>query len=165
MEPPFDLLRTSGVIDTVVGYTGGKKENPTYEEVSGGSTGHREAIEVQFDPAKISYEQLLEVFWRNIDPYDAQGQFCDKGFQYSAAIYYTNEAQKAQALESKKKLRSSGRLKEPIQTEIVQAAKFYPAEKHHQDYYQKNPVRYRVYRFNCGRDSRLKKVWSSSASH
>jgi peptide-methionine (S)-S-oxide reductase len=161
MEPPFDKL--PGVIATTSGYTGGKTENPTYEQVSGGRTGHAEAVQVLYDPTKVTYAQLLDVFWRNIDPHDAGGQFCDRGDQYRTAIFVHDEGQRKLAEESKRALEASGKLKKPIVTEIVAATKFYPAEEYHQDYYKKNPFRYKFYRTNCGRDARLKQVWGADA--
>jgi peptide-methionine (S)-S-oxide reductase len=155
MEPPFDKL--DGVSSTVSGYIGGKKKNPTYEEVSAGSTGHTEAVQITYDPKKISYDKLLEVFWRNVDPLTANAQFCDTGSQYRTGIFYHDESQKKLAEESKKTI--GKRFKEPIVTEITAAAEFYPAEDYHQDYYIKNPLRYKLYRFNCGRDKRLEKLW------
>jgi peptide-methionine (S)-S-oxide reductase len=155
MQPPFDALKTKGVLKTTVGYTGGTKENPTYEQTSSGSTGHREAIEVVYDAKKIAYKDLLKVFWENIDPFDKDGQFCDKGEQYTAAIFYANDEQKKEAELSKPKGN--------VATSILPAKKFYPAETYHQSYYEKNPVRYKFYRFNCGRDKRLKEVWGHSA--
>ncbi len=160
MEPPYDKL--DGVIATTSGYTGGTKQNPTYEEVSGGRTGHFEALQVRYDPKKVSYEKLLEVFWRNIDPTDEYGQFCDKGAQYRSAIFYHDEEQQQLAGQSKSALEASKPFKEPVVTEILPAAQFYPAEEYHQDYYQKNPVRYKFYRGGCGRDRRLEAVWGSS---
>jgi peptide-methionine (S)-S-oxide reductase len=162
MEPPFDELK--GVVSTTSGYTGGHKKNPTYEEVSGGRTGHAEAVEVVYDPNKIGYTQLLDVFWHNIDPVTANRQFCDEGNQYRSAIFYHNEEQKRLAEQSKKALEASGRFKQPIVTEIVPASEFYPAEDYHQDYYRKNPIRYKFYRFTCGRDQRLEEVWGKTAS-
>jgi len=159
MEPPFDKLE--GVLDTLSGYTGGTKENPTYEEVSAGGTGHTEAIQVRFDSSKVSYEKLLEVLWRNMDPTDPEGQFVDRGNQYRAGIFYHDENQKKLAEESKKKLGESGRFDKPIVTEISALTKFYPAEEYHQDYYKKNPIRYKFYRIGSGRDAFLKKVWDS----
>ena len=153
MEPPFDKL--DGVRSTVSGYIGGSVENPTYEQVSSGRTGHLEAVKIEYDPAKISYEKLLEVFWRNIDPLDGRGQFCDKGEQYTSAIFALDEAQRKAAEASLTKLDLDGE----IQTTVRPGAKFYPAEEYHQDYYIKNPVRYRVYRWGCGRDQRLKQLW------
>ena len=157
MEPPYDELE--GVISTISGYIGGTKKNPTYEEVSAGTTGHAEVVQVTYDPAKISYEKLLDVFWRNIDPLTANAQFCDHGSQYRSAIFYHNEAQKNLAGASKKRLQS--RFKEPMVTEIVRATEFYPAEDYHQDYYKKNPIRYKIYRYGCGRDERLQTLWGS----
>jgi peptide-methionine (S)-S-oxide reductase len=157
MEPPYDELE--GVISTISGYIGGTKKNPTYEEVSGGSTGHAEAVQIAYDPTKISYEKLLDVFWRNIDPLTANAQFCDSGSQYRSAIFYHDEAQKNLAEGSKKRLQS--RFKQPIVTEIVRATEFYPAEDYHQDYYKKNPVRYKIYRYGCGRDQRLQELWGT----
>jgi len=155
MEPPFDKL--DGVSSTVSGYIGGKKKNPTYEEVSAGTTGHTEAVQITYDPKKISYDKLLEVFWRNVDPLTANAQFCDTGSQYRTGIFYHDESQKKSAGESKKTI--GKRFKEPIVTEITAAAEFYPAEDYHQDYYIKNPLRYKLYRYNCGRDKRLEKLW------
>jgi peptide-methionine (S)-S-oxide reductase len=159
MEPPFDKL--DGVISTISGYAGGKKKNPTYEEVSAGNTGHAEVVQITYDPKKITYEKLLEVFWRNVDPLTPNRQFCDVGSQYRTAIFYHDETQKRLAEESKKAL--SKRFKEPIVTEIVAASEFYPAEDYHQDYYTKNPLRYKYYRYNCGRDQRLEALWGPAA--
>lgn len=159
MEPPFEKLE--GVKDVISGYTGGHKENPAYEEVSAGKTGHVEAIEVLYDPSKVSYERLLDVFWRQIDPTDAGGQFVDRGPQYRSVIYYHTPEQKAFAEKSKEALAKSGRFSKPVVTEILPAGKFYPAEEYHQDYYKKNPVRYKFYRFNSGRDQFLKKAWGN----
>jgi peptide-methionine (S)-S-oxide reductase len=160
MEPAFDKLE--GVKAVISGYTGGHKKNPTYEEVSSGVTGHAEAIEVTYDPAVISYSNLLDVFWHNIDPTVKNRQFCDVGAQYRAAIWYQNEEQRRLAEESKKALEKSRRFKGPIYTEITAATEFYPAEGYHQKYYQKNPLRYKFYRYNCGRDQRLKELWGNS---
>lgn len=157
MEPPFDKLE--GVISTTVGYTGGHQKNPTYQEVSAGGTGHAEAVEVLYDPSKISYSKLLDVFWHNIDPLTPNRQFCDVGHQYRTAIFYHDEEQKRLAEQSKKVLEESGRFKKPIVTEIVPASEFYVAEEYHQDYYQKNPFRYKFYRYTCGRDQRLEELW------
>jgi peptide-methionine (S)-S-oxide reductase len=159
MEPPFDKL--DGVISTISGYAGGKKKNPTYEEVSAGNTGHAEVVQITYDPKKITYEKLLEVFWRNVDPLTPNRQFCDIGSQYRTAIFYHDETQKRLAEESKKAL--SKRFKEPIVTEIVAASEFYPAEDYHQDYYTKNPLRYKYYRYSCGRDQRLEALWGPAA--
>jgi methionine-S-sulfoxide reductase len=157
MEPPFEKLE--GVKAVIAGYTGGHKENPTYEEVSAGGTGHAEAVEISYDPAKISYGQLLEVFWMNINPTDAGGQFVDRGSQYRSAIFYLDDEQKRQAEASRERLGKSGRFASPIVTEIVPATRFYPAEGYHQDYYKVNPVRYKFYRYNSGRDQLLEKIW------
>jgi peptide-methionine (S)-S-oxide reductase len=158
MEPPYDKL--DGVISTISGYAGGKTKNPTYEEVSRGTTGHTEVVQVTYDPKKITYEKLLDVFWRNIDPLTPNRQFCDIGSQYRSAIFYHDENQKRLAEESKKTL--SKRFKEPIVTEIVAYTEFYPAEDYHQDYYIKNPLRYKYYRYNCGRDQRLEALWGAA---
>jgi peptide methionine sulfoxide reductase msrA/msrB len=157
MVPPFEKL--DGVKEVISGYTGGQKENPTYEEVSSGTTGHVEAVEVVYDPSKVSYEKLLDVFWRQIDPTDPDGQFVDRGPQYRSAIFYLTEEQKALAEKSKEELDKSGRFDKPIVTEILPASTFYRAEDYHQDYYKKNPLRYKFYRFNSGRDQFLKRVW------
>lgn len=160
MEPPFDKLE--GVISTTSGYTGGQKQDPTYQEVSAGGTGHAEAVQVVYDPEKISYAELLEVFWRNIDPTTPDRQFCDVGSQYRTAIFYHNEEQRRLAEQSKKALEESGRFNQPIVTEIVPATEFYVAEDYHQDYYQKNPLRYHFYRYACGRDQRLEEIWGKA---
>jgi len=157
MEPPYD--KTEGVISTTAGYTGGHTSNPTYEEVSSGGTGHAESIQVVFDPARVTYQQLLDLFWRNIDPLARDRQFCDVGEQYRSSIFYHSEEQKRLAEESKTALEKSGRFPGPLATQIVPATTFYPAEEYHQDYYRKNPVRYKFYRFSCGRDQRLKELW------
>jgi methionine-S-sulfoxide reductase len=157
MEPPFDEIE--GVLETTSGYTGGRTASPSYEQVSSGGTGHLEAVEVRYDPAKVPYEKLLEVFWRNVDPTDASGQFCDRGEQYATAIFVHDEEQRRLAEESKRKLSESGRLKKPVVTPIRDAAPFYAAEDYHQDYYRKNPIRYKFYRTGCGRDRALEKLW------
>ena len=161
MEAPFDVL--PGVISTTSGYTGGNKKNPTYQEVSSGSTGHAEAVQVLYDPKKISYEKLLEVFWHNIDPTVKNRQFCDVGSQYRTAIFYYDEAQKKAAEESKAALQKSKPFKGELVTEITAATEFTPAEDYHQDFYIKNPTRYKFYRAGCGRDSRLKELWGANA--
>ncbi|UHQ57087.1 peptide-methionine (S)-S-oxide reductase MsrA [Microbulbifer sp. YPW16] len=158
MEPPYDKLE--GVLETTSGYSGGEVENPTYDQVSSGGTGHAEVVQVKYDASKVSYPQLLQVFWRNVDPFDAGGQFCDRGSQYRSAIFYANEREKRQAEESKKVLEE--KLGKKIVTEIVPAATFYPAEQYHQNYYQRNPVRYKFYRYRCGRDQRLEEVWGGT---
>ena len=157
MEPPFEKL--AGVVDVTSGYTGGHKVNPTYEEVSSGATGHYEAIQVTYDPEKIRYEQLLDTFWRSTDPTDAGGSFVDRGQQYGSAIFYHNEEQKSLAEFSKDKLEKSSIFDKSIETKILKFEVFYKAEDYHQDYYKKNPVRYKYYRAGSGRDSFLKKVW------
>jgi peptide-methionine (S)-S-oxide reductase len=162
MEPPFDEL--DGVISTTSGYTGGHKQNPTYEEVSTGTTGHTEAVQVRYDPARITYERLLEVFWRNIDPVTANAQFCDHGTQYRSGIFYHDATQRRLAEDSKRALETSGRFKVPVVTEIVEATTFYPAEEYHQDYYKKNPIRYKFYRAGCGRDRRLADLWGNATA-
>ncbi|MBX3495451.1 MAG: peptide-methionine (S)-S-oxide reductase MsrA [Parvibaculum sp.] len=161
MEPPYDKL--DGVIRTTSGYSGGEKPNPTYKEVSSGRSGHIEVVEIVYDPAVVSYEKLLHVFWRNIDPVRANAQFCDVGPQYRSAIFYGNESERERAEASKAELEASGRLHLPIATEILEAAPFYPAESYHQDYYLKNPARYAYYRWGCGRDQRLKEIWGDEA--
>src|SRR5262249_15480383 len=145
------------VLETVSGYTGGTVKNPTYQQVSAGGTGHAEAVRITYDPAKVSYRQLLDVFWHSVDPLTKDAQFCDHGDQYRTAIFYHDDEQKALADASRTAVQ--GKLKEPVQTQIAAAAAFYPAEDYHQDYYKKNPVRYSFYRFNCGRDARLQQVW------
>ncbi|HEX6177193.1 MAG TPA: peptide-methionine (S)-S-oxide reductase MsrA [Thermoanaerobaculia bacterium] len=155
MEPPFEKL--SGVVSVVSGYTGGTVPKPTYGAVSSGGTGHLEAIEVVYDPARVSYQRLLDVFWRNIDPTNPNGQFCDSGSQYRSAIFVHDDTQRRAAEASKAKIVREKKLR--VVTEIRAAAPFYRAEEYHQDYYKKNPVRYRFYRFNCGRDRRLEQVW------
>lgn len=161
MEHPFDQLE--GVVTVTSGYTGGTRKNPTYEEVSGGGTGHAESVQIVFDPARISYEKLLDVFWHNVDPTTPDRQFCDVGRQYRSAIFYHGEAQKRLAEESKRKLEKSKMFNGGIVTEITPAAEFYPAEEYHQQYYKKNPIRYHFYRTSCGRDRRLKELWGAGA--
>ena len=157
MEPPFDKL--DGVISTTSGYTAGHKRDPTYREVSAGATGHTEAIQIVFDPNKISYTELLKVYWKNIDPVAVDRQFCDSGSQYRSGIYYLNNAQESAAKQSLQQLENNKPFKERIATEILAASKFYPAEEYHQDYYLKNPLRYKYYRYSCGRDQRLSELW------
>ena len=163
MQPPYDKLK--GVISTTVGFTGGQKENPTYEEVSSGTTGHCEAVEIVFNPQIVSYAQLLDLFWYSIDPTTPQGQFNDIGPQYRTAIFYHTPEQKRLALASKETLEKSGRYRKPITTEIAAASKFYPAEEYHQQYYRKNPLLYNAYRANSGRDQYLKKIWGKDYHH
>ena len=160
MQPVYDKL--PGVVSTTVGYTGGQKKSPTYEEVSTGTTGHTEAIEVVYDPAKISYSELLDAFWRSIDPTNPRGQFADTGSQYRTAVFYHDEEQKRLALESKEKLAKSGKFDKPVATEIVPASEFYPAEDYHQKYYIKNAGHYELYKVGSGRAGFLKKLWGKS---
>ncbi|MEP2827492.1 peptide-methionine (S)-S-oxide reductase MsrA [Parvibaculum sp.] len=161
MEPPFD--KTEGVISTTSGYIGGTLDNPTYEQVSAGGTGHAEAVKIVYDPSKVRYDELLHLFWRNVDPLRKDAQFCDTGHQYRSAIFYLDDEQKKLAEESKQELEKSGRFSQPVVTEIAKAGPFYPAEKYHQDYYLKNPNRYAFYRWNCGRDQRLEQLWDDEA--
>lgn len=160
MEPPFDALE--GVVSTTSGYTDGQTENPTYEQVSSGRTGHAEAVQVVYDPAKVSFERLVEVFWRNIDPTDDGGQFCDRGSPYRPALFYHDAAQREVAERSRAALEKDRPFKAAIATPLVAATTFYPAEEYHQDYYLKNPIRYKYYRNGCGRDRRLKQLWGGS---
>jgi peptide methionine sulfoxide reductase msrA/msrB len=155
-----DFEKVDGVVEVISGYTGGNKEDPTYEEVSAGGTGHLEAVQVHYDPTRITYEELLDVFWRHVDPTDPGGQFVDRGSQYKSAIFYHDEEQRKLAEQSKEELNRSGRFDRPITTEIVPFSRFYRAEDYHQDYYKTHPIRYKFYRFNSGRDQFLKKVWS-----
>jgi len=159
MEPPYDAL--PGVISTTSGYMGGTKKNPSYEEVSSGTTGHAEVVRVLYDPKKVSYEKLLEVFWKNVDPTVRDRQFCDIGSQYRTAIFYHTDEQKRLAEASKTVLAKTKPFREDIVTPVVPAGEFWPAEDYHQDFYVKNPVRYKFYRTGCGRDARLKQLWGS----
>ena len=159
LEKPFDEL--PGVIETEAGYTGGAVPNPTYEQVSSGTTGHAEAMRVVYDPGKISYEKLLSVFWRNIDPTDPGGQFCDRGSQYRAAIFFSDPAEEAEANRQKERLEKEKAFR--IATEIAPLGEFYAAEEYQQDYYSKNPLRYHFYRQGCGRDQRLRQIWGAEA--
>jgi len=163
MQPAFDKL--PGVVSVTVGYTGGLTQNPTYQDVETGDTGHAESVQIVYDPSKITYERLLDVFWHNIDPITPDAQFCDHGNQYRSAIFYHDETQHRQAEESKQRLEQSKRFARPIVTQIVPASQFYPAEEYHQKYYEKNPVRYHYYRWNCGRDQRLKELWGAAPTH
>ncbi len=157
MEEAFEQVE--GVVAVTSGYTGGQTVRPTYEEVSAGSTGHAETVEVRYDPAKVSYAKLLEVFWHNIDPTTPDRQFCDRGSQYRSAIFYLDETQRRLAEESKRALERDKPFRGPIVTQIVAATPFYPAEEDHQDFYKKNPVRYKLYKFHCGRAQRLAELW------
>lgn len=154
-----DFEKLEGVLSVTSGYTGGELENPSYKQVSSGNTGHTEGIEIVFDSREVSYAELLEYFWTTIDPTDGGGQFCDRGQQYRSEIFYHNQAQREAAEESLKALEESAILAAPIATKITAASTFYPAEDYHQDYYLKNPVRYKYYRWGCGRDKRLKELW------
>ncbi len=158
MEKPFDEL--PGVISTTSGYTGGQTVNPSYRQVSSGTTGHAESVQVVYDPEQVSYEKLLEVFWHNVDPLDDGGQFCDRGSQYRSSIFFHDAEQQKLAQQTKEKLEKEGI--KPIATELVAASEFYPAEEYHQNYYQTTPRRYQFYRFACGRDQRLETVWGAS---
>ena len=162
MESEFQEL--PGVLSVVSGFTGGRKQNPTYEEVSAGGTGHTESILITYEPAKISYARLLDVFWRNIDPTDKGGQFCDRGSQYRSGIFVHSPEQKKLAEDSKQRLIASQKLP-AVYTPIDPATRFWPAEDYHQDYYSRNPIRYNYYRYGCGRDRRLEELWGRSAKH
>jgi len=159
MEPPFDKLE--GVISTTSGYTGGHQQDPTYKQVSRGGTGHTEAVQIVYEPSRVSYAELLDTFWHNIDPTMANGQFCDHGDQYRSEIFYHDETQRQQALASRQALDELKPFKAPVVTGITAASTFYPAEEYHQDYYQKNPLRYKFYRHGCGRDKRLEELWGT----
>jgi len=161
VESDFDKVH--GVLSTTSGYTGGSKANPTYQEVSAGGTGHTESVKVVYDPTKVTFAQLVEIFWRNIDPVTPNAQFCDHGSQYRSAIFYSTAAEQEAIEKSKAALEASGRLKAPIVTQVAQASTFYPAEDYHQDYSTKNPVKYKFYRWNCGRDQRLRALWGDEA--
>ncbi len=160
MEPPFDALE--GVISTTSGYIGGQLKNPTYKQVSSGTTGHTEALEIVYNPDKVSYQQLLATYWQNIDPVDRGGQFCDRGSQYRSEIFYTSSQQHESAQQSKQELDARGVLPAPVHTPISQASDFYPAEDYHQNYYQRNPKRYKFYSWNCGRKQRLLQLWGKT---
>jgi peptide-methionine (S)-S-oxide reductase len=157
MEPPYDKL--PGVISTTSGYMGGRTKNPTYESISTGATGHAEVVQVEYDPSKVTYTTLLEVFWRNVDPTQRDGQFCDHGSQYRTAIFYHGDEQKRLAEASKAALQKNKPFKGEIVTEVTAAPEFYRAEEYHQDFYKKNPTRYKLYRSGCGRDARLQALW------
>lgn len=157
MEPPFDAL--PGVVSTTSGYAGGTATNPTYKQVTAGGTGHLEVVQVIYDPEQVTYEQLLEVYWRNVDPLDAGGQFCDRGVSYQTAIFSTNDADQQAAERTKAQLENSFGSAIATQVKSLPASGFYPAEDYHQDYYQKNPLRYKYYRNSCGRDARLAALW------
>ena len=160
MEEVYE--KVDGVISVISGYTGGQLPNPTYEQVSAGGTGHIESVEVTYDPTKVTYRRLLEVFWRNVDPTTPNAQFCDHGSQYRTAIFYHDDTQKRDIDTSKQAVEAFKSFPQPIITEIVPASIFYPAEDYHQDFYQKNPVRYKFYKWNCGRSQRLEQLWGKS---
>lgn len=162
MEQPFDNV--PGVLETTPGYTGGHTPNPDYATVSSGNSGHYEAIQVRYNKDNVSYEQLLQIFWRNVDPTDVNGQFCDKGPQYRSAIFFHNEQQKQQAIASKKALEKNKPFHGQIVTSVIPASTFYPAEYSHQNYYQKNPLRYKFYRFTCRRDKKLEQLWGNRSN-
>ncbi len=159
IEKDFEKYEKEGVSSVISGYTGGPKANPTYEQVSAGDSGHIEVVEVTYDPKKITYIQLLKIFWANIDPYDSKGQFCDKGQQYTSAAYYSNDQEKKQFEAFKDQLIKSGKLKGEVFVALQPTGKFYTAEDYHQDYYKKNPIKYKYYRTSCGRDKRLEAIW------
>ena len=161
VESDFDGV--PGVTKTISGYTGGSLKDPTYKTVTMGGTGHREAVQIFYDPGKVNYQALLDVFWRSVDPTDDGGQFCDRGVSYETAIFVTSAAQRKIAEASKAALQASGILKQPIVTKIEDAGVFYPAEGYHQGYYLKNPVRYKFYRYRCRRDGRLEDLWGEQA--
>lgn len=161
VESDFDHV--PGVTKTISGYVGGTVDNPTYEQVTAGGTGHREAVEIHYDPGTVSYETLLDVFWHSVDPTDDGGQFCDRGFSYTTGIYATTDRQLELANRSKMTVEDSGVLKAPIKTEIVKADMFWPAEDYHQNYYEKNPLRYNYYRWSCGRDGKIDELWGATA--
>jgi methionine-S-sulfoxide reductase len=161
VESDFDAV--TGVVRTISGYTGGHVENPTYRQVSSDTTGHREAVQIYFDPDRVTFADLVEIFWRSVDPTDAGGQFCDRGMSYTTAVFANSEQQLRTAEASKKMIESSGILGQPVLTAIETAGPFYPAEDYHQDYYKKSPLRYKFYRFSCGRDARVKNLWGEEA--
>ncbi len=159
VESDFDHV--PGVVKTVSGYTGGKTDNPTYKQVTYGDTGHREAVEITYDPSRISYEKLLTVFWHSVDPTDGGGQFCDRGVSYRSAIFVQNDDERRLAEDTRRQAEKD--LKRDIATTVETASAFYPAEDYHQDYYTKNPLRYKLYRWNCGRDQRVRELWGDKA--
>ncbi|TKB54014.1 MAG: peptide-methionine (S)-S-oxide reductase MsrA [Nitrospira sp.] len=157
MEEVFE--KVEGVLSVTSGYMGGTVSNPTYKEVSAGRTGHTESVEVVYDPAKVSYQKLLDAFWNNVDPITPNAQFCDHGNQYRSAIFFRTDEEKRASDSSKQSIEQSRRFKEPIVTQIAMALQFYPAEEYHQDFYKKNPIRYKLYKYNCGRAQRLEELW------
>lgn len=160
MEEAFE--KVDGVFEVVSGYMGGTVKNPSYDEVSSGRTGHAESVEVRYDPARVSYAQLLEVFWRNVDPVTPNAQFCDHGSQYRAAVFYGSDEERRLAEDSKRAIEQSKRFATPVVTQVVAASEFFPAEESHQDFYKKNPIRYKYYKFSCGRAQRLEALWGKS---
>lgn len=160
MEEAFE--KVDGVFEVVSGYMGGTVKNPSYDEVSSGRTGHAESVEVRYDPARVSYAQLLEVFWRNVDPVTPNAQFCDHGSQYRAAVFYGSDEERRLAEDSKRAIEQSKRFATPVVTQVVAASEFFPAEEYHQDFYKKNPIRYKYYKFSCGRAQRLEALWGKS---
>ncbi|HLZ34817.1 MAG TPA: peptide-methionine (S)-S-oxide reductase MsrA [Nitrospira sp.] len=160
MEEAFE--KVEGVLEVVSGYMGGTVKDPSYEEVSSGRTGHAESVEVRYDPARVTYTQLLEAFWRNVDPITPNAQFCDHGSQYRAAIFYQGDEQQRLAEESKRAIEQSKRFTAPIVTQVTSASEFFPAEEYHQNFYKKNPIRYKYYKFSCGRAQRLQALWGKS---
>ncbi len=161
VESDFD--KVPGVSETISGYTGGKLDNPTYKSVTAGGTGHYEAVKIVYDPKKVSYEKLLHIFWRSVDPTDGGGQFCDRGKSYETAIFVKDDNERRLAEASKKNIEKSGVLKRPVVTPIEKAGPFFPAETYHQNFYKKSPARYNFYRFSCGRNARVKKLWGKEA--
>lgn len=157
MEEAFE--KVEGVVSVVSGYMGGTGANPTYEEVSAGRTGHAESVEVTYDPTRVTYQKLLDAFWHNVDPLTPNAQFCDHGSQYRSAVFYSTEDEKRQAEESKTVIEQTKKFPAPIVTQLTPAATFYPAEDYHQDYYKKNPLRYKYYKYGCGRAARLEALW------
>ena len=157
-----DYEKLDGVVDVISGYAGGHVKNPSYQQVSAGDSGHIEVVKVTYDANKINYSQILDYFWRHVDPTRDDGQFCDRGPQYRPAIFYQDEAQKKLALASTKQIEQSKPFAQPLKVELIQASTFYPAEDYHQDYYKKNPIRYNFYRFNCGRDARVEQLWGEN---
>jgi len=159
MEEAFE--KVEGVLSATSGYMGGRVANPTYEEVSAGRTGHAESVEVVYDPSKVTYQKLLDAFWHNVDPVTPNAQFCDHGSQYRSAIFFQTDEEKRASDSSKHAIEQSKRFTEPIVTQIVPASQFYPAEEYHQDFYKKNPLRYKIYKYNCGRAQRLEALWGN----
>jgi peptide-methionine (S)-S-oxide reductase len=160
VEEAFE--KVDGVVSATSGYIGGETPNPTYKQVSAGGTGYAEAVEIVYDPDKVTYQQLLDVFWKNIDPTTPDQQFCDRGDQYRSAVFYLDESQKRLAEESKQRVEQTKTFAEPVVTEIAMGTKFYPAEDYHQDFYKRNPVRYKFYKWNCGRAQRLEELWGNA---